>query len=155
MKFEELLDRDGKFVYKTRGVSMLPMLRQERDLVVIEKPHGRLKKYDVALYRRGEAYVLHRVIKVCADCYLIRGDNTYASETVPDEAVIGVLAGFRRKGKEYSVTQQSYRCYVRFWTLIYPLRALYFRLRRFAVRAARRTGILPVIKKVLGKGGKG
>ena len=35
---------------------MLPMLRQNRDLVVIAPPQGRLQKYDVALYRRGSAY---------------------------------------------------------------------------------------------------
>lgn len=52
--FEELLEKDGRLVYKTRGVSMNPMLYQNRDLVVIEPPAGRLDKYDVALYRRGK-----------------------------------------------------------------------------------------------------
>ena len=54
--FEEILSQDGKLVYKVKGVSMLPMLRQNRDLVVIAPPQGRLQKYDVALYRRGSAY---------------------------------------------------------------------------------------------------
>ena len=40
--FEEILARDGRLVYKTRGTSMLPMLHQERDLVIIEGPKGRL-----------------------------------------------------------------------------------------------------------------
>ena len=92
--FESLLARDGYLVYKTRGVSMEPMLRQNKDLVTIRVPVSRLQKYDVALYRRGDAYVLHRVIGVMPDHYRIRGDNTYAVETVPDSAVIGVLAGF-------------------------------------------------------------
>ena len=33
---------------------MNPMLYQNRDLVVIEPPAGRLDKYDVALYKRGK-----------------------------------------------------------------------------------------------------
>ena len=37
MTFEDILARDGKLVYKTRGVSMEPMLRQNRDLVVIRE----------------------------------------------------------------------------------------------------------------------
>ena len=78
MTFEKLLEEDGKLVYRTRGVSMEPMLRQNRDLVVIEVPSSRLKKYDVALYRRGTSYVLHRVIGVKSDHYLIRGDNVSA-----------------------------------------------------------------------------
>ena len=61
--FESLLERDGKLVYKTRGISMLPMLHENRDLVVIERADKRLKPGDVALYRRGGQYVLHRVLE--------------------------------------------------------------------------------------------
>ena len=92
--FEEILSKDGKLVYKTKGVSMNPMLYQNRDLVVIVPNKERLKKYDVALYRRGKSYVLHRVIEVNDDgTYLIRGDNTYSDEIVPDSAVLGVITG--------------------------------------------------------------
>ena len=94
MTIEELLKRDGKLIYKTRGVSMEPMLRQNRDLVVLKTPTARLKPYDVALYKRGTALVLHRVLQVKEDHYLIRGDNTYSMERVPDDAVLGVLTSF-------------------------------------------------------------
>ena len=149
--FEELLARDGYLVYKTRGVSMEPMLRQNRDLVIIQAPVSRLQKNDVALYKRGDAYVLHRVIGVESDHYLIRGDNTYRIERVPDSAVIGVLTSFKRKGKEISIDHPFYRFYVRFWNAIYPLRAIFARCRRAAVRLARRAGILPLIKKLFGR----
>lgn len=149
--FEDLLARDGYLVYKTRGVSMEPMLRQNRDLVTIRVPASRLKKYDVALYKRGKTYVMHRVIGVASDHYLIRGDNTYAVETVPDSAVIGVLSAFKRKGKAHGVTEPGYRLYARLWHAVYPLRALFMRCRRLAVRAARKAGLLPVIKKLLGR----
>ena len=86
--------------YTTKGRSMEPLFHQGRDIVIISPPNGRLKPMDVALYRRGKAYVLHRVIEVTEDGYLIRGDNTYALERVPEEAVIGVLTGFKRKGKD-------------------------------------------------------
>lgn len=147
--FENLLARDGKLVYKTRGVSMEPMLRQDRDLVIIQVPSSRLRKYDVALYRRGEKYVLHRVIAVRDGRYLIRGDNTYAPETVPDRAVIGVMTAFVRKGKKIAVTDRGYRLYARVWHAIYPLRKAYVLCRRFAVGAARRLGILPLLKRWL------
>ena len=149
MTFEELLQEDGRLVYRTRGVSMEPMLRQNRDLVVIEVPASRLKKYDVALYRRGTNYVLHRVIRVKSDHYLIRGDNTYALETVPDSAVLGVLTAFQRKGKKYSVNDRGDRRYVRFWNAIYPLRAFRARCRGLAVGVARKLGLLPLLKRLL------
>ena len=150
--FEDLLARDGHIVYRTRGTSMEPMLRQNRDLVVIRVPAARLDTYDVALYKRGSAYVLHRVIGLEKKGYLIRGDNTFTVEHVPFDAVIGVLSSFRRKGKEVDVKDRGYRLYVRFWCAIYPLRALFVRCRRFAVRVARKTGLLPVLKKLLRRG---
>ena len=139
--FEQILARDGRLIYKTRGVSMLPMLHQDRDLVVIEPPKGRLRKYDVALYRRGKYYVLHRVIRVLDGAYVILGDNTYTPETVPDSAVIGVLTAFSRKGKSCRVEDRSYRLYVRFWWAMYPLRRLLLPVRRVLGRAARKLGL--------------
>ena len=135
--FEALLARDGVLVYKIRGVSMEPMLRQNRDLVVIRVPASRLKKYDVALYKRGEAYVLHRVIGVEKDHYLIRGDNTYAVERVPDSNVIGVLTAFKRKGKEITARNRGYALYARLWHAFYPIRAFYRRCKRKAAAVAR------------------
>ena len=124
MTFEDLLARDGKLVYKTRGRSMEPMLRQDRDLVILEPVKGKLKRHDAALYRRGKDYVLHRVIQAGENNYLFRGDNTYAEEIVHPEAVIGVLTGFVRKGKQISVTDRKYCLYVKCWCAAYPLRRL-------------------------------
>ena len=140
--FEEILEKDGKLVYKTKGVSMNPMLYQNRDLVVIEPVKGRLKELDVALYRRGRSYVLHRVITVNDDgTYLIRGDNTYSDEIVPDSAVLGVLTEFVRDGKQYKVTDEEYLRYVRKRVKSYPMRRLY-------VIGKQRTK--RVVKKIIG-----
>lgn len=134
VSIEDILARDGVVAYRTRGTSMEPMLRQHRDLVVIRVPASRLKKYDVALYRRGRDCVAHRVIRVMPDHYLIRGDNTYKTETVPDSDVLGMLTAFQRKGKQYDVNNTLYRLYARFWHGIYPLRRFIHRLRRFIAR---------------------
>ena len=139
--FEEILNKDGRLVYKTRGVSMLPMLHQNRDIVVIVPPEGRLKKYDVALYKRGSSYILHRIIGMQDKEYLIRGDNTYWMEHVSPELVIGVLTGFVRNGKSYTVEDTGYQIYCRFWNAIYPLRKLLFLMRRIAGKIARMLGL--------------
>lgn len=120
---EAELDKHGVYASVTSGVSMEPLFRTRRDMVIIGKPEGELKKYDVALYRdRRGKYILHRVIKVKKDKYIIRGDNTYAPEHIPKDRVIGVLTAFNRKGKRHSVTDRSYGVYVRIWTFIYPVR---------------------------------
>ncbi len=150
--FEDILARDGRLVYNIRGVSMRPLLRQDRDLVVIRPTASRLEKNDVALYRRGEKYVLHRVIEVTDDGYLIRGDNTFFLERVPDAAVIGVMTGFNRGGREHGTAERAYGAYVRFWNGIYPIRRGVFRLKKALKTAAGRLGLLPLLKKLLRRG---
>ena len=130
MTFEELLKRDGKFVYKGKGVSMRPMLKRADDLAIIEVPEKKPGPMDVVLYRRGDKYVLHRVIKVRGDKYLIRGDNTFSLEPVRESDIIGVLTGFTHNGKRYSVEDRTYRFYSRVWNAAYPVRHGVFGLKR-------------------------
>ena len=140
-RFEDILEKEGRLIYRIKGVSMLPMLRQNSDIVVIERARGKLKKYDVALYRRGPDYVLHRVIRVTDWGYLIRGDNTYALEKVPSDAVIGVLTAFVRGGKTRRVTDPGVRAYTWVWHAIYPLRVFCLKVRRRLGRLARKLGL--------------
>ena len=122
---EEILADEGRLAYSNVGDSMLPLIRQGRDLVVIERVSGRLKKYDVPLYRRdGGQYVLHRVLKVRQDDYVLCGDNRWRRETgVTDRHVRGVLTAVVRDGKELPVTDRRYRLYVHLWCDLFPLRA--------------------------------
>ncbi len=47
--FDDILKRDGFLVYKTRGVSMRPLFKENRDLVTIRPFEGTLKKFDVPI----------------------------------------------------------------------------------------------------------
>ena len=108
---ESVLCTHGKYIGPTVGISMLPMLKNRRDTIVVLPKSARLKPLDVALYKRGEAYVLHRVLSVKEDGYIIRGDNCYADEDIPEDAVIGVLSEFFRKGKHFYCTDEKYLKY--------------------------------------------
>lgn len=133
--FEEELDRKGTITYTCRGVSMLPLLRQQRDLFTITKNDGRCKKYDVVLYKRYDgAYVLHRVIEVLPESYVILGDNCLNKEYgITDNDILGVMTSFVRDGKEYSVLSRGYRIYVRVWVGFYPIRR-FFKLVKARIR---------------------
>lgn len=138
-RIEDVLAREGAYVATTAGVSMRPMLRDRRDTVVIEPCAGRLAKYDVPLYRRGSDYVLHRVVDVLPDSYVICGDNCVELERgVTDEQVVGVLAGFYRGERRVRMDAPAYRLYARLWCALYPARAMVVRARRAAARWARR-----------------
>lgn len=124
--YEEELRRHGRLIYTNTGTSMLPMLRQHRDLLIIEpRPQGRCKRYDVVLYKRPSGqYVLHRILKVRKNDYVICGDNRRVREFgVPDEWIFGILTGFVRDGKQINVTDFQYRCYVHLWCDFFWIRA--------------------------------
>lgn len=149
LTYKEVLQKQQRLVYTGQGTSMLPMLHSERDVLIIEKPEGRLKKYDIALFRYGGKYILHRVIRVYDDGYIFRGDNTYVLEKAADHDVIGILTGFTRKGKLYSVKDVRYRLYARIWCAVYPVRYGLHRLAICAKTLARKNGITLWIKRLI------
>lgn len=124
--FEKVLARDGRLIYTNQGDSMMPLIKEGRDLLVIKAPNGRLKKYDVPLYKRDSGqYVLHRILKVRSNDYVICGDNRYNKEYgITDRHIIGVLTAVIRNGKEISITDRSYRIYVHLWCDLFPMRKL-------------------------------
>ena len=71
------------------------------------------RRGDVVLYRRPpNQYVLHRVIEVRRNDYVILGDNCIAKEYgITDADILGVMTGFVRCGREHSVDELCYRLY--------------------------------------------
>ena len=131
--FEETIEKNGKLLYTNVGDSMMPLIRQDRDILMIEKPDGRLHKYDVPLYRRDSGqYVLHRILKVRENDYVLCGDNRYSREySISDRHIIGVLTAVVRNGREIPITDWKYRLYVHLWCDFFPVRALILKAMKF------------------------
>ena len=139
--FEEEIRRSGYLIYRNVGDSMLPLIRQGRDLLLISrKPEGRLNQYDVPLYRRDSGqYVLHRILQVRKDDYVLCGDNRWQRETgISDRHIIGVLTAVIRDGKQLPVTDWRYRLYVHLWCGLFPVRALVLWCRDLPIRIRRK-----------------
>jgi hypothetical protein len=112
---------------------MRPLFRTNRDMVILKRPESPLVKYDVVLYKLPSGrYVLHRIIGVKDDVYIIRGDNTFTLELVPRSEILAVLTEFNRKGRRVSIDNFGYRVYSRVWNFIYPLRFICHKMRRMA-----------------------
>lgn len=123
LHIEEVLKQNGMYVSTTAGVSMYPLLRNRKDTIVILPVKGRLHKYDVPLYKRGSQYVLHRIVKVTSDGYVICGDNCLHREYgITDEQIIGVLSEVIRGEKKIDLNGWKYRLYCRVWVGAYPVR---------------------------------
>ena len=136
---ERELRENGVYASVTKGASMRPLFRTNRDMIILKVPTEEPKRYDVVLYRtRSGKYVLHRIVKVLPEKFLIRGDNTYTLEHVEKSRILAVLTEFNRKGKKHTVNDVSYRIYSRIWNFIYPVRALYVKLRRLAGKIYRK-----------------
>ena len=138
--FEEVLARDGRLFYTNVGDSMMPLIKQGRDLLVIEEVAGKLKKYDIPLYKRDSGqYVLHRILKVRNNDYVICGDNRWSKETgITDRHVIGVLTAIVRNGESISLDTWKYRLYAHLWCDFFPIRAFILKVLYVRNRARRR-----------------
>ncbi len=139
--FAEYLETHDTLTYANVGVSMLPLLRQGRDLFTVRrKGPGRCTAGDVVLYRRPpDQYVLHRVIEVRPEDYVILGDNCARKETgVRDGDILGVMTAYVRGGKEHSVEEAGYRLYSFIWMHTIGLRIGLKRIRRTLGRMVRR-----------------
>lgn len=137
---KEQLEQKGRIIYTNVGVSMMPLLRQGRDVMIIEKPQGRLRKYDVPLYIRDGAYVLHRIIKVRKQDYVICGDNCINREYgVTDGDIIGVMTGIIRDGKTVSTNSLGYKLYYHLWCDFLPIRTLILKI-KFKLQKRRKKG---------------
>ncbi len=123
--FDEYLETHDSLTYTNVGVSMLPLLRQGKDLFTVKRKGAeRYKAGDVVLYRRPpNHYVLHRIIKVLPDGYVILGDNSIAKEHgIRDEDILGVMTSFVRNGKEHKVEERGYIFYSFAWMHTIELR---------------------------------
>lgn len=132
MTYEQFLDKYGTLTYRNIGTSMLPMLKQGRDTFTVnKKTEERCRKYDVILYRRPpKSYVLHRIIEVRKNDYVVLGDNCINKEVnIRDSDIIGIMTSFVHNGKEYKVTDKSYRAYVQLWCKTVHIRIFFKKLK--------------------------
>lgn len=136
----EQMQNNGAVSFTPRGSSMLPMLRNNKDTVTLCRAEFPLKKYDLPLYVRDNGhYVLHRVVGVEENCYVMRGDNQFLDEPgIRDEQIIGIVHSFTRKNKTYDCKSPKYMLYCRIWVNTAGLRKYFRILRRIAGKIKRR-----------------
>ena len=126
--FREQLEAGQSVRFSPRGVSMLPMLRQGIDSVVLSPLPEKLKKYDLPLYQRQDGhYALHRIV-AAGETYTCMGDNQFVPEPgLKQEQMIAVVTAFYRGHREIRVSNPGYRVYCRLWHYSRPLRRFWRR----------------------------
>ena len=124
----ETLEKNGEVTFISAGRSMLPVIRDRKDAVTLVKPKREIKPGDIVFYQRDNGqFILHRVMFVNSDKYVMRGDNQWDNEyNIRRDQIIGVLKCFERNGKIHNVTDRDYLMYVRLLPLIRFFRKTYY-----------------------------
>lgn len=113
----EVLESGGEFRMYPHGTSMLPLIRQGIDSVVLEQLNRSPQKNDILFYQRMDgSYILHRVWKVTEEGLVMIGDNQKVLEKgVTEDQVIGYVTRIYRNEKEINCDGFGYRKYLWLW----------------------------------------
>lgn len=129
---KEVIESGGEFRLYPRGISMLPVIRQGIDSVILVSPEKKLKKRDIIFYRRHDGqFVLHRIVGISNDgAYILCGDNQTALEKgIGADMIIASVTAVYRGEKRIEKNAFSRRLYELFWCIM-PLRKLLFFIKR-------------------------
>ena len=118
---EGIVAKGGSMSFIPAGKSMLPTIRDKKDLVTIS-PANDIKKYDIVLYRRKNGkYVLHRVVKILNNnSYMMCGDSQFLLEyPVERQYIIGKVSKIKRGKRETDCENLKFfeNLYVHLWDL--------------------------------------
>ena len=129
---ENLLNKDGKILIPPVGKSMWPMLKNRKDQVLVSVVTLPLKINDVVLFKRKDGkLVLHRIVKITAVGFIIRGDNCEQNEFVEKTQILGILTGFYKKDRYIDCNKNlRYKIYVTVIRCWYPFNKMLKKIRR-------------------------
>ena len=110
----EVIESGGEFTFFPHGSSMLPLIREGVDKVVLVKPRD-IKLGDVVFYQRDNGqFVLHRIVKIKNGDYIMCGDNQCTLEYgITDNHILAKMKAFVRDGKTIDETNKKYRRYIK------------------------------------------
>lgn len=114
--YQAVLEQNGTLSFVPNGNSMWPFIKNRSQTVIIEKVKSPLKKYDVVFFKRADqSYVLHRIVQVLENEYVVRGDSLDYLEKVNNEQIIGVMTGFYKGKNLVSSSDEKYLKEVKKW----------------------------------------
>ena len=110
----ETISSGGEFRLYHKGKSMMPLLREGIDSVILVAPTD-IKKNDIVLYVRNSGqFVMHRVVKLKGDNYIMCGDNQALLEKgITKENILAKVKGIYRGDIYCDLTDKKYKRYVR------------------------------------------
>lgn len=111
---EEVISSGGEFQFAPYGTSMLPLIRPGQDSVIFVAPDN-LKKTDIVLYRRLDgSFILHRIMLIQKDNYIMCGDNQRQLERdIKKEQILALVKDVYRDGDPVDTKSKEYQRYIK------------------------------------------
>ena len=126
----EQINSGAKVRFFPRGTSMLPLIRQGRDSVTLEKIKKPLGRFDIVLYQRDDGkYILHRIVSVGKTITCICDNQFYYEKNLRHDQMLARVSAFSRGDKQYSVNCLPYRIYCVLWYITRPVRHLFAKVK--------------------------
>jgi hypothetical protein len=96
---------------------MFPLLRNEKDEVVLSPITSTPEKMDIVLFRFNGQHVLHRIIDIKGDTYIIQGDGIYmSSEHCTRKDIVGTVTVLYKVGWRPITTKSGlYKLFSALW----------------------------------------
>lgn len=121
---EAMLAEGREVQIRMKGHSMRPLLRSERDQVVLSPctAPARLQPGDIVLFRTYGRHILHRIVRRDGDRLTLAGDGNYRiTEQCTTRDVVGVATrAIRASGRTVGFDSPGWRLRSRLWLSIPP-----------------------------------
>lgn len=118
---ESQLQQGNSVRFRVKGHSMFPLLRNDKDEVLLSAlPVSSVPQlHDIVLFRFKGKHILHRIISIQGDKYIIQGDGVYlSSEYCGLNDIVGVVTHIcRPSGKVIPVGSIWLKNWFRIWFL--------------------------------------
>lgn len=108
-EIEKALLKDGIVLSSASGNSMYPFLK-DKTRIILSKTNN-INMFDTVLYKSFDKYILHRVIGIGKNIYVVKGDNCLLPESVDKDSILAVLAGFYKGNKYYEINENINKKY--------------------------------------------
>ncbi len=114
--YKSVLQKQGILAFVPDGNSMWPFIKNGKQSVIVEIPKNPIKIYDVVFFTRSDGtQILHRVLGFDNDKLVVGGDSQSFTEVINPSDVFGVMTGFYKGKKYFSVEDNSYLKRVKKW----------------------------------------
>lgn len=90
----------GDVHFGIKGDSMRPFFQSERTMVRVKKAET-YQKGDVVLFKYNDQVILHRIIKIKGEKYMMQGDATYQKEYAKLDDIYGKVVSFAPVVRNY------------------------------------------------------